>query len=276
MKHSQKHQNNGNDQRINLNISPVYQRDYQKITTMLNAMIFAAGLGTRLMPLTAHVPKALVDLNGQPLLWYALQNVIQAGATRVVVNVHHFPDQITDYLSKQTFPGVEIVISDETDELLETGGGLLKALPLFVPDNPILIHNADVITNCNLSELVSTHRQSDALATLMVQARNTERYLLFDENNRLAGWQNTKTGECLMTTNPLSTVPLAFNGIQIVNYDICHQLGETRKFSITNGYLSLAANHHIMAWKNWKGQWFDIGTIEKRQMAEHEFTYHSQ
>ena len=243
---------------------------------MLNAMIFAAGLGTRLMPLTAHVPKALVELKGQPLLWYALQNVIRAGATRVVVNTHHFSDQIAEYLNKQTFPGIEIAISDETDELLETGGGLLKAVPLFVPGNPILIHNADVLTNCNLSELVSAHTQSGALATLMVQQRKTDRYFLFDNNNQLAGWQNTKTGECQMATNPSSTEPLAFNGIQIVDYDICHQLGEIRKFSITKGYLDLAANHRIMAWKNWKGQWFDIGTIEKRQDAEHEFIYNTQ
>ena len=234
-------------------------------------MIFAAGLGTRLMPLTANTPKAMVELNGKPLLWYAIQNVIRAGANRIVINTHHFSSQISNYTDNLSFPNVEILISDESDELLETGGGLLKAAPLFIKDAPILIHNADVLTNCDLYEMVQCHQKSNALATLMVQQRKTERYLLFNANNLLVGWENLKTGEKIITSPSDEFHPFAFNGIQIVNYQITQMMGEIRKFSITHGYLDLAGQHPINGWSNWEGQWFDIGTIEKLQKAKQEY-----
>jgi NDP-sugar pyrophosphorylase family protein len=238
----------------------------------MNAMIFAAGLGTRLHPLTQSTPKALVKVQGQPLIWYAINNVVKAGATRVVVNTHHFASQIGDYLKTLSFTGVEILISDESDELLETGGGLLKAAPLFHPGLPILIHNADVLTNCNLNELVDLHTKSNALATLMVENRATSRYFLFDNENRLCGWQNTKTNEQIITSQSQTPLKqLAFDGIQIVDGAILQMLGEVRKFSITNGYLNLADKYPIIGWHQWQGQWFDVGTIEKWETANQQF-----
>lgn len=235
-------------------------------------MIFAAGLGTRLSPITDHKPKALVEVHGKPLLWYALQNVIKAGATRIVVNVHHFPEQIEHYLGNLNFENITICISDERDELLDTGGGLLKAAPFFDPGKPILIHNADVLTNCDLRLLVKFHQQNESLASLMVQNRKTNRYLLFDEDNKLCGWQNTSTGETKSAAVPQGELTqLAFNGVQILDYGILGLLGETRKFSITDGYLALAATHKISGYSQWQGQWFDVGTVQKLADAESHF-----
>lgn len=237
----------------------------------MNSIIFAAGLGTRLQPLTDHTPKALVQVQGKPLLWYAIQNVIKAGATRVVVNVHHFPQQVIDYVCSLSIDNVEFVISDERDCLLETGGGLLKAAPLFIPGHPILIHNADVLTRCDLSAMVTEHQKSGALATLMVAGRTTSRYFLFDTNKRLAGWQNVQTGQLKGVSQLEGLTPLAFNGVHIVDYSILGMLGETRKFSITDGYIALAPAHKIIGWDNWQAQWFDVGTLEKLEKANSEF-----
>jgi N-acetyl-alpha-D-muramate 1-phosphate uridylyltransferase len=238
----------------------------------MNAMIFAAGLGTRLQPLTQNMPKALVQVHQKPLLAYAIDNVVKAGATRVVVNVHHFPEQIAEYIEQHPVDGVEIVVSDERDLLLETGGGLLKAAPLFLPHQPILVHNADVLTNCDLSLLVSYHRQQSALATLMVAQRKTSRYLLFHRPTmRLAGWQNKETGQLKGVESAEGLLCLAFNGIHIVDYRLLEMLGKIRKFSITDGYLQLAANEPIVGWAQWKGLWYDIGTLEKLQKAQAEY-----
>jgi N-acetyl-alpha-D-muramate 1-phosphate uridylyltransferase len=235
----------------------------------MNAMIFAAGLGSRLQPLTQNMPKALVQVHQKPLLAYAIDNVVKAGATRVVVNVHHFSEQIAGYLSQHPVTGVEIVVSDECDLLLETGGGLLKATPLFIPHQPILVHNADVLTNCDLSLLVHHHRQTSALATLMVAERKTSRYLLFHRQTmRLAGWQNKETGQLKGVESAEGYLPMAFSGIQIVDYKLLSMLGEVRKFSITDGYLQLAANESIVGWDRWEGLWYDIGTLEKLSEAE--------
>jgi N-acetyl-alpha-D-muramate 1-phosphate uridylyltransferase len=230
-------------------------------------MIFAAGLGTRLMPLTQNTPKAMVMVNNRPLLWYAIQNVLRAGATRIVVNVHHFSHQIIQYLNSEPFSGCDIVVSNESNELLETGGGLLHAADLFLKNKPILIHNADVLTNCDLTQLVKFHYSQNGLATLMVQHRQTSRFLLFDQSDCLKGWYNSHTGESKLTDYPNAFKQLAFNGIQIVNYDLLNLLGTIRKFSITDGYLSICQNYNIIAWHHWQGQWFDIGTIEKLELA---------
>lgn len=238
----------------------------------MNAMIFAAGMGTRLQPLTDHTPKALVKVHQKPLLAYAVDNVVRAGATHVVVNVHHFPEQIIDFLSSVKYNGVDIVVSDERDLLLETGGGLLKAAPYFIPDQPILVHNADVLTNCDLSALVRHHLQHNALATLMVAPRNTQRYMLFHPKTmRLAGWQNVQTGQLKGVESAVGYLPLAFNGIHLIDYKLLAMLGEVRKFSITDGYLQLAPAHTIMGWNDWQGAWYDVGTLEKLHEAEKGF-----
>ena len=159
----------------------------------MKALIFAAGLGTRLKPLTDTMPKALVPLHGEPLLAHTLRRLIGSGATEAVVNVHHFGEQIIDYLARTDW-GIPVGISDERDALLETGGGLRKAAPLFhEPDAPILIHNVDILSNADLGALYAAAAPHDAL--LLVSDRPTQRYLLFDDDLRLRGWTNLATGE---------------------------------------------------------------------------------
>jgi hypothetical protein len=181
---------------------------------MKQAMIFAAGLGTRLKPLTDTMPKALVRVGVQPLLWHVVQKLKAAGYERIVVNVHHFAQQIVDYLKAQDNFGLDIRISDESDQLLETGGGIKKALPLFDPTEPILIHNVDILSNLDLTGGLSpvcevhgdcppvssastpaSNSASTPIALLIVSRRQTKRYLLFDDTMRLQGWTNIETGE---------------------------------------------------------------------------------
>ncbi|MBR6195639.1 MAG: NTP transferase domain-containing protein, partial [Prevotella sp.] len=161
---------------------------------MKQAMILAAGLGTRLKPLTDSMPKALVRVGGQPLLWHVVMKLRAAGYERVVVNVHHFAQQIVDYLAANDNFGIDIRISDETEQLLETGGALKKAQALFDPDEPVLIHNVDILDNVDFDWLRRRHLD-DEDAVLLVSRRTTQRYLMFDNAMRLMGWKNTATGE---------------------------------------------------------------------------------
>lgn len=160
---------------------------------MKQAMVFAAGLGTRLKPLTDTMPKALVRVGEKPLLWHILTKLTAAGYSRVVVNVHHFADQIVDYLKTNDF-GMDIRISDERSQLLETGGGIKKAGTLFDDTTPILIHNVDILSNVDFDWFAQQH-EADEEAVLLVSRRKTKRYLLFDNAMRLMGWINKETGE---------------------------------------------------------------------------------
>ena len=170
---------------------------------MKQAMIFAAGLGTRLRPLTDTMPKALVSVAGQPLLWHVLTKLKAAGYGHIVINVHHFAQQIIDYLHANDNFGLDIRISDETDGLLETGGGIKKARPLFDPTSPILIHNVDILSNLDLTSLPTTDTQ------LVVSPRKTTRYLLFNADMHLVGWKNIATGE---VRGPASAFPTPSRG----------------------------------------------------------------
>lgn len=160
---------------------------------MKQAMIFAAGLGTRLKPLTDHMPKALVRVGDEPLLKRVIHQLQCAGIERIVINVHHFSQMILDYLKENNNFGLDIRISDESDGLLETGGGIKKAAPLFDKGQPILIHNVDILSNVNLARFYDLHL--DAAASLLVSWRKTKRYLVFNNDMRLMGWVNVETGE---------------------------------------------------------------------------------
>ncbi len=235
---------------------------------MINAMIFAAGLGTRLKPLTDTTPKAMVPFLGKPLLWHSIKSVEKAGAERVVVNVHHFADQIIDYIKHEKWES-EVVISDERDELLDTGGGLIKATSLFVKDNPILIRNSDVITSYDLKELLSSHISMQSDATLLVKKRESSRYLVFDDSMVLCGWKNVKTGEYISVRDCENKIDYGFCGIQVIDYDFIRELGEQRKFSITQGYLKTGAYIDIRGCVfESQHSWFDVGSIEKLKEAE--------
>lgn len=176
----------------------------------MNALILAAGLGTRLRPLTDSMPKALVSIDGEPLLAHTLNNMIRQGCTEAVVNIHHFGEQIIDYLKQSSWP-IPIRISDERDMLLNTGGGIKKAMTLFSNEDPILIHNVDIFSNADLRSFYS--RNLNAVATLMVSKRNSTRQLIVNDG-RLVGWKNLTTGEIKGKTTGET---YAFSGIHIVN-----------------------------------------------------------
>lgn len=238
----------------------------------MNAMIFAAGLGTRLKPLTNTLPKALVPFMGKTLLWFAIKSVVDAGATRVVVNVHHFADQIIDYIQSEQW-GVEVVISDERDELLDTGGGLVKAAPLFIPDQPILIRNADIVTSVDCKKIMAAHLTMKNDVTLMIKKRRTSRYLVFDGQMDLCAWKNTNTGERIQLKESMNVEDYGFSGIHVLDYKMLKMLGPIRRFSIIQGYLEASATTQIKGWA--MGQtddWFDVGTVEKLKQAEEYYT----
>ena len=191
----------------------------------MKAMLFAAGMGTRLKPLTDHMPKALVEVGGRPLLDIVVRRLVDAGATEVVVNVHHFADQIKSYVASHDW-GIDVHLSDETEALLDTGGGLRKALPLFHEggDAPVLLHNVDILSNADLRGFYERSRHADV--TLMVSSRDTQRYLLFDDEGRLRGWTNIATGEVRSPYSNLDVANLhryAFSGRKIQYQTPMHQ-----------------------------------------------------
>lgn len=232
-------------------------------------MVFAAGLGTRLRPLTDTMPKALVPINGTTLLEHVLVKIKQAGIQEVVVNVHHFSQQIIDFLEEKQNFGISIQISDESNELLETGGGLRKALTLLGENEPILLHNVDILSNLNLSELITTHQATDG-ATLVVSKRNTSRYLLFDENMALAGWHNVKTNELRPSSvNWESLHALAFSGIQIVSPQLLSSMADMpKRFSIIDFYLKMMNIMPIRAYIPSDYRMIDVGKIDTLNTAE--------
>ena len=237
-------------------------------------MIFAAGLGTRLRPLTDHKPKALVEFNGQTLLQWNIMRLLKAGFNRIVVNVHHFAPLVIKYLDDNNGFGADIIISDESDQLLDTGGGLKKARDHFKDGQPILIHNVDIITNIDLMALYNYHQAQHALATLAVRNRETSRVLLFDEDDLLRGWRNNATGELklpLANTQPEKLHPLAFSGIQVINQELPGLMTETGKFSMIDVYLRLSATHAVMAYRHNEDYWTDVGKIEQLRTAEEKF-----
>lgn len=235
----------------------------------MQAIIFSAGMGTRLKPLTDHLPKALVNVAGKPMLQWNIEKLLEAGCSRIVVNVHHFAEKIRKFLDELKNFGIEILISDETDELLDTGGGLLKAWPLFKPDEPILAHNVDVFSNLDMGILVDYHLKNNALATLVVRNRETQRYLLFDEQMNLAGWQNRATGDIRKVRQDIhfQAKPLAFSGIQIINPAIFSLISQSGKFPIIETYLQLASRNKIIGFEDFSTVWMDIGKPDQLAIA---------
>ena len=237
----------------------------------MKAMIFAAGLGTRLKPLTDSIPKALVPINGKPLLQLIIEKLKKSGFDEIIVNVHHFPDQIIDFLKANNNFGIRIEVSDERDRLLDTGGGIRKAKHFFDGNQPFLVHNVDILSDVDLQELFQQHLATDSLATLVVSKRNTVRYLLFDDDQRLFGWINEKTGE----TKPISFNDisgfnkLAFAGIQVLSPRV-FELMETldAKFPIMDFYLSNAQTQVIKGFIPTNFHMLDVGKLNVLDEAE--------
>lgn len=262
---------------------------------MMQAMIFAAGLGTRLKPLTDTMPKALVSVGGEPLLKRVIHNLSVAGVDRIVVNVHHFAQQIIDYLKENDNFGLDIRISDESAGLLETGGGIKHAAPLFAPDAPILIHNVDILSNVDLRHFYQraggllktdglanvTADAPDALvgaaadvpdALLLVSQRKTQRYLLFDDTMRLVGWTNIATGEVKSPypdLDPKACRMYAFAGIHALSPRMLPLMQQfPDRFSIIDFYLQTCATHRIEGFAKDDLQLMDIGKLDTLAQAE--------
>jgi len=234
----------------------------------MKAMIFAAGLGTRLYPLTSDRPKALVEVAGKTLLQRAIERVRDAGYNDLVINIHHFGDQIISYLEANDNFGTAITISDEREGLLDTGGGILKAAEWLDGNEPFLVYNVDVLSNIDLSLFRSYHLERGGVATLVVRDRTTARYLAFDESMQLTGWKNIQTGkEILSRSNSICNL-LAFSGIQMIEPKIFKLMTETGSFPIIQLYLRLAANHPIFGYKDQSSLWMDLGKPEQIIEAE--------
>jgi NDP-sugar pyrophosphorylase family protein len=239
----------------------------------MKAMILAAGLGTRLRPLTDDRPKALVEVSGHTLLEITLRRLREFGVRETIVNVHHFADMVVDYLKTNDNFGMRIEISRE-DVLLDTGGGLKKAARFFLQDSnesdePFLLHNVDVISTIDLERMLQFHRANQALATLAVQNRETSRYLLFDEQNLLCGRRYGRNGDPQMARPARPTQPLAFSGIHVVSPCLLPLLTEQGAFSIIDSYLRLAAQgEKIGAFRADEYYWRDLGKPENIAQAE--------
>ena len=241
-------------------------------------MIFAAGLGTRLKPLTDTMPKALVPLAGKTLLQWQIEKLKVAGITDIVVNVHHFADKIIDYLRENNYFGCHIQVSDERNMLLETGGGLRKAQPLLTSNlSPILVCNVDILSNINIPALLNAYTPEE-MGVVVVYPRDTQRYLLFDETNRLCGWTNIATGEI---RGPISdnrhpipnTRHLAFSGMQVLNPRIFEVMDKVvaekgEKFSLIDLYLSIAEKEILRAFIPENYRMMDVGKIAQLSEAE--------
>ena len=238
------------------------------------AMIFAAGLGTRLKPLTDTMPKALVRIGGEPLIKHVILRLKEAGFQRTVVNVHHFAQQIIDYLEENEHFGLDIRISDETEQLLETGGGIKKARDLFDPHSPVLIHNVDILSNVDLTAFYDHACSSGAEATLLVSERQTKRYLLFDDEYRLVGWTNKETGEVKSPHNWVkdelqSLQMLAFSGIHVFSPALFPMMDQwPDRFPIIDFYLKACATHPLSGYVADNLRMIDVGKLDSLQQAE--------
>ena len=245
----------------------------------MNALIFAAGLGTRLKPLTDTMPKAMVPVSGKPLVQILIEKLKGIGVTDIVINVHHFAQQIIDFVRANDGYDINIQFSDETDMLLETGGGLKKAARLFPNDKPILVHNVDILSNADLLSLY-THATA---TTLLVSDRKTQRYLLFDKDDRLVGWINIATGEVkspypelqahdgnssFFTLHP-SLKKYAFSGIQVFHPSLLPLMDSWQgKFSIIDFYLSICDKVPIHCHFDSQLQLLDVGKLDTIAKAE--------
>ncbi|MGE5424570.1 MAG: nucleotidyltransferase family protein [Syntrophothermus sp.] len=228
----------------------------------MKAMIMAAGLGTRLRPVTENIPKALVEYQGKTLLEHALMHLRRAGITNVIVNVHHFSEMVIDFIHHHDF-GMDITISDESDQLLETGGGLKKAAWFFNDTEPFIVRNVDVISDLDLREIVKFHQNQNSLVTLSVRERATSRYFLFDQDGLLAGWKNISTGETKWCRKEADDVRmLAFSGLQVIDPVLFSLITEGGKFSLTDLYLRLAEKNIIRCFIEKNKIWLDIGKPE--------------
>jgi NDP-sugar pyrophosphorylase family protein len=238
---------------------------------MMKAMILAAGLGTRLKPFTDRHPKALALVNSKTILQRNIEYLKSFGINEIIINVHHFADQILDHLQQHQNFGIHISISNEEDEVLETGGGLKKAAWFFEDGNPFVLMNVDILTNMNLGAMMQFHLQQKPLASLAVSDRESSRCFLFDTQNQLSGWRNNTTGEEKIVRSELALHALSFSGIHILDPKIFSLIKQQGKFSMVDVYLDLAKSQSIMAYDHSGCDLIDVGKPESILAAEQIF-----
>lgn len=238
----------------------------------MKAMIFAAGLGTRLKPLTDEMPKALVPVCGQPLLYHVLEKLKAAGVDETIVNVHHFPDMIRQWIEHHD-TGIKVSISDERDFLRETGGGIKYAEPLLKGSGGFLVHNVDILSNLDIAWLMS-QVHGTSLSTLVVSERKTSRYLLFNDEMRMVGWTNVTTGEVRTPFKDLDVSKcrkLAFSGIHYISdgiFELFRKKEVSDRFSITDFYIDVCADYPIMGVVPEDFRMIDVGKLDTLAKAE--------
>ncbi len=234
-------------------------------------MLFAAGLGTRLKPFTDHSPKALVEVNDKTLLEHNIRYLQRFGIFEVIVNVHHFASQIEDTIREHDGFGSEITISDERDEVLETGGGLKKAAHFFTGQQSFVVMNVDVLTNLDLAKMIAAHTGTGVMATLAVMKRDSSRGFLFDENMQLCGWVNNNTGQQRIARPGAPLSPLAFSGIQVLSQSVLHDIPFEGKFSLVEEYLYLAKDKPVRGYDHTGNLFIDVGKPESIEQAGYLF-----
>mgnify|MGYP000885608740 CR=1 FL=1 len=234
----------------------------------MKAMILAAGLGTRLKPFTDKHPKALAQVNGKTLLQRNIEYLLQYGIRDIIVNVHHFADQIIQHLSENENFNCNITLSDERNEVLETGGGLKKASWFFDDSQPFLLMNVDILTLLHLDEMIATHRQGQPLATLAVSDRNSSRCFLFDQAGILCGWKNKNSAEEKISRTADTLFEKSFSGIHIIDPHIFSLMHQEGKFSIVDTYLEIAKSNIIKAFDHSGVLLMDVGKPESIVEAE--------
>ncbi|HEX6179606.1 MAG TPA: nucleotidyltransferase family protein [Chitinophagaceae bacterium] len=237
----------------------------------MKAMIFSAGLGTRFKPWTEKHPKALAPVNGKPLLQRNIEYLQQFGIREVIVNVHHFPDQIIAAVQQNKGWGSEIIISDESEVVLETGGGLKKAQAYFDNDEPFVTINVDILTSLDLNKLLQFHQQHKPLISFAVTDRKTSRNFLFDDNMRLCGWRNNTTGEERISIEKIGLIPKAYSCVVVFEPKVFPLIQRQGKFSLVDVYLDLAADNLIMGYDHTGDKLVDVGKPESVAVAEKQF-----
>jgi NDP-sugar pyrophosphorylase family protein len=238
----------------------------------MKAMILAAGLGTRLKPFTEKHPKALAVVNGKTILQRNIEYLVSFGIKDVIVNVHHFANQIIDLIKENNGFGSNVTFSDETNEVLETGGGIKNAAWFFEKNkDPFVVMNVDILTDMNLKAMIFEHEKNNPLATLAVTSRKTSRYFLFDEKNHLCGWENEKTGEKKISRKSGSYFQKAFSGIHVISSEIFPLIKMEGKFSMVDVYLELSKIHIVAAFDHSDSKFIDVGNPESILKAEEMF-----
>jgi len=239
----------------------------------MKAFILAAGVGSRLKPLTNDKPKALVEVNGKPMLQGLIERLKAQGFNQLLINVYHYGDKIIDFLKQHDNFGIDIKISNEHNQLLDTGGAIVKAGWFFEGNSPVLVHNVDIFSDLDFKNLIQNHQNSKALISLVVRERASSRKLLFDRKMNLTGWRNVKTNEYKWVNEKQEQYyEIAYSGIYVASPGYPKQIKDSGSFSIIPQWLQIAKRHVIKANMQNEGLWFDLGSIDKIREAEKAIT----